>query len=569
MSISAESGDLVFKMLASLIGGLGIFLLGMKNMSEGMQAVAGNRLRKLIASVTNNRLSACGVGTAVTCLIQSSSVTTVMVVGFVSAGFMTLIQAIPVIMGANIGTTITGWILVLNVGKWGLPILGISAFFFLFSQNERVRYTGMTIMGIGMVFFGLQLMSSGFKPMRTMPEFHEWFTRFSADSFSGVIKCVSVGCLLTCIVQSSSATLGITMGLASTGVIQFESAAALVLGENIGTTITAYLASLGAPANAKRAAYAHIIFNVIGVCWIVIVFRPYLQIVSGIVEHMTGMLPSAVVMDGNEQTFPAVNQGIAFVHSGFNIINTILFLPFVSVLANIVTRLAPDKQKEAMPHLTFLDMKMIDAPAIGIQQSEDEISRMGDQVAEMMDMLTVAMSSKESDDTIVQKIFYREEVLDTVQKEVTEFLSHILSGNVTSDVIKRARVQLRLADEYESISDYIATILKLYLKKQSNKIWFTDVGWQEIMELQIKAREYIGLINTCFKEDAPDMLSKARSNGDALVAQVKLSRSNHLDRMSQPGSSPMASLIFTDMLTSYRRIRDHGLNIAESVAGEK
>ncbi|MDO5577104.1 MAG: Na/Pi symporter, partial [Fibrobacter sp.] len=259
--------NMMISMIFSIVGGLGVFLLGMRNMSDGLQAVAGDHLRKLIGIVTNNRLLATGVGTLVTCVIQSSSVTTVMTVGFVNSGLMTLQQAIGVIMGANIGTTITGWILVLSVDQYGLPLLGITAFIFLFSRNEKVRYFGMTLMGIGMIFFGLQLMKDGFKPIRDIPQFVEWFHVFSANTYFGVLKCALVGCVLTLVVQSSSATLGVTMGLASTGVINFETAAALVLGENIGTTITAFLASLGTTTNAKRAAYAHIVFNVLGVLW--------------------------------------------------------------------------------------------------------------------------------------------------------------------------------------------------------------------------------------------------------------------------------------------------------------
>jgi len=199
-------------------------------------------------------------------------VTTVMVVGFVNSGIMTLMQAIGVVFGANIGTTITGWILVLHIGKYGLPMLGIAAFFFLFSKHERLRYIGMAVMGIGMVFFGLELMKNGFKPIRGLPEFSTWFHAFDATTIFGIIKCALVGCLLTMVVQSSSATLGITIGLASTGVIEFQTAAALVMGENIGTTITAMLASLGTTTAAKRAALAHVMFNVIGTSWFIAMF---------------------------------------------------------------------------------------------------------------------------------------------------------------------------------------------------------------------------------------------------------------------------------------------------------
>ncbi|MHC4153204.1 MAG: Na/Pi cotransporter family protein [Planctomycetota bacterium] len=259
---------LAIRIILSVIGGLGIFLLGMKNMSEGMQAVAGTRMRKLINAITNNRLIACGVGIAITSLIQSSSVTTVMVVGMVNAGIMNLLQAIGVILGADIGTTITGWILVLQIAKYGLPMMGFSALFYLFSKNERIRYTAMMLLGLGMVFFGLQLMKEGFYPLRNMPD---------------VLRCCLAGTIITAVVQSSSATLGITMGLVGTGVISFETGVALVLGENIGTTITACLASLGASTNAKRAALAHVIIKVIGVAWITAIFPFYINLVKSII----------------------------------------------------------------------------------------------------------------------------------------------------------------------------------------------------------------------------------------------------------------------------------------------
>ena len=243
--------EALIRLVCGLVGGLGLFLLGMKNMSDGLQAVAGASLRRLIGAVTGNRFAATAVGTLVTCIVQSSSVTTVMVVGFVNSGVMQLTQGVGVIMGANIGTTITGWILVLNIGKHGLPMLGLAAIVYLFSRGDRWRYWAMTIMGIGMVFFGLELMKDACAIIKGMPAFETWFKAFSATTYPGVLKCAAVGCVLTMIVQSSSATLGITISLATQGIISYETAAVPVLGENIGTTITAFLASLGTTTNAR------------------------------------------------------------------------------------------------------------------------------------------------------------------------------------------------------------------------------------------------------------------------------------------------------------------------------
>jgi len=257
----------------TVIGGLGIFLYGMKSMSDGLQAVAGDGLRRIIAFVTDNRFLAVGAGAFATTVVQSSSITTVMVVGFVNSGFMQLSQAIGVIMGANIGTTITGWVIALKIGKYGLPIAGICIFGYLFSRSDRIRFISMFGMGLGLVFLGLEVMKDGFSMVKSLPDFEAYFASFSADTYPGVLKCAAVGCVLTFIVQSSSATLGITITLAQIGVIPFETAAALVLGENIGTTITALLASLGATTNAKRAAYFHVIFNLIGVAVVTALFN--------------------------------------------------------------------------------------------------------------------------------------------------------------------------------------------------------------------------------------------------------------------------------------------------------
>jgi len=566
--MTAEGQKFAIEMLTHLVGGLGIFLFGMKNMSEGMQAIAGDRLRKLISSVTSNRFSACGVGTLVTSLVQSSSVTTVMTIGFVTAGFMTLTQAIGVILGANIGTTITAWILVLPVGKAGLPILGIAAFFYLFSKNEKVRFWGMAIMGVGMVFFGLELMSQGFKPMRTMPEFREWFLKFSAADFSGIIKCVLVGCILTCIVQSSSATIGITMGLAATGMIDFRTAAALVLGENIGTTITALFASIGAPVNARRAAYSHVLFNCIGVVWITLLFGPYVDAVEKVVAFLSGHPGTMEMIDGKE-AYPFIKQGIAFVHSGFNIINTLIFLPLVPVLAKVVMRLVPDDETDEVPHLSYLDIRMIDSPAIAIEQSHNEIVLMSDHVSEMLNYLREIISSEKADEKMVKRVFHREEILDGVQKEVTEFLGHILSSNISNDIVDEARIQLRMADEYESLSDYVANVLKLYLKKSKNKIMFPKEGWKDILALHDQCTDYVAMVNDAVKNNFPEVITKARSQGEGVSQAMKECRTKHLERVGTEQDSPLASLIFTDMLNAYRRMKDHCLNIAEAVAGEK
>ena len=636
------------EIIFAVCGGLGIFLLGMKNMSEGMQAVAGERLRKMIGAITNNRLMASGVGSLVTCIIQSSSVTTVMVVGMVNASIMTLTQAIGVILGANIGTTITGWILVVKIGKYGLPLLGIAAFFYLFSKKDKIRFLAMFLMGLGMVFFGLELMKNGFAPIKEMEGFVEWFHRFSPDSYLGVWKCVLVGAALTAVVQSSSATLGITIALALTGTIDYVTAAALILGENIGTTITAFLASLGAFTNARRAAYAHVVFNVIGVFWITLLFVPYTNLISrintwvevdnirvivvtddsdikireyaqkyeiekslyftnkdgqqvnsegkvfdeGVIYDEQGkvldkdvsyVLPLDFInhIDQNNLTnlpsnrdggveYPFTSSAIAFTHSGFNIMNTLLFLPFVGFLSRFLVWLVPDKVAEK-PHLTYLNVRMLDTPAIAIEQSYKELIKMGHETRDMMHMLKGMLSNDEPDKQTAEQIFEKETDLDVIQKEIVEFIGDMMTGNITHEVMQDASSHLRMADELESISDYVQSLLKLRLKMRNTDLKFSEGGLKDLVDLHGKVQEYIDLINEGIEQEnnTPDYFSTMQTKGLAVTNLMKEGRERHLMRVGDGVVSPLMSLIYTDMLTAYRRIKDHAFNVAEVLVGEK
>jgi phosphate:Na+ symporter len=560
----------IIKLIFEVFGGLGIFLLGMKNMSEGMQAVAGERLRKLIGAVTSNRFLACGVGTAVTSIIQSSSITTVMVVGMVNAGVMTLVQAIGVIMGANIGTTMTAWILTFSLDKYGLPLLGFAALLFVFTKRDRVRFTAMFFVGLGMVFYGLELMKVGFSPIKEMEGFIQWFHRFEPSSYFGVLKCCMVGAVLTAIVQSSSATIGITMALAYSGAIDYQTAAALVLGENIGTTITAFLASLGTSANARRAAYAHILFNLIGVLWITSIFHWYTDGIVWFVktfQHVEG--PGVAVYSGTAATYPYTQAAIAVTHSAFNIINTLFFLPFVGVMARFLNWAVKERKKPAAPRLTYLDIRLFDTPSIGLEQSDKEVVKMGRRVVEMLKQLREIFITGDLSLSKVEPIFQAENDLDIVQKEVVEFIGHIMAGNITHDTMKTAREQLRMADEFESISDYIATITKLRLKMKDTDEVLSPEAMEEILGLHDLVNHYIVNVTDAVESENAAFLSEAMIKGNAVTKYMKECRNKHLNRVSEGKATPLKSLIYTDMLTSYRRIKDHAFNIAEVLAGEK
>ncbi|MCA9260200.1 MAG: Na/Pi cotransporter family protein [Planctomycetales bacterium] len=537
----------------------------MKYMSDGMQAVTGPSLRRLINAVTNNRLLATAVGVVVTCVVQSSSITTVMVVGFVNSGVMELTQAVGVIMGANIGTTITGWILVLKIGKYGLPLLGGAAMVYLFSKSERRRFIAMSLMGVGMVFFGLELMKDACAIIKETPDFEVWFRRFQADNYLGVLKCAMAGCLLTTLVQSSSATLGITISLASQGIISYPTAAALVLGENIGTTITAFLASLGATTNARRAAYFHVIFNMLGVLWITAVFPWYIDLIQWLVASDVG---KAVIVDGKE-TFPDTTRTIAATHSVFNVVNTLLFLPLLPILVRFLLRFVPDKGFREKPRLTDLDIRMLETPLLAIEQSQRELEKMGYCCSEMLDWLLAMRDADQPDKALGDRLKRREQTLDSIQDEIAEFVTNLLSTSIPHSVADEARRQLRMADEYESVSDYIANLDRFDRKLRRDGHRFTEDQRRDLMQLHNDLAVYLREVNKGQVQRNRNVEKNTEAYSQRVRDQIKQLRRKHLDALSHGDVPPLVSVAYLAALNAYARVRDHTHNIAEAVSGEK
>ncbi|MDR1142345.1 MAG: Na/Pi cotransporter family protein [Planctomycetaceae bacterium] len=552
-------------MFFSVLGGLGLFLLGMRQMSDGLQLVAGPSLRKLIATVTDNRFSAVLVGFGVTSIIQSSSVTTVMVVGFINSRIMTLSQGIGVIMGANIGTTITGWILTLDIGKYGLHMIGVAALIYLFSKIERTRFLAMIVLGLGFVFFGLELMQRGFVPLRDLPEFSAWMESFSADTQFGVYFCITIGCIMTLIIQSSSATLGITISLAAIGVIRFETAAALVLGENIGTTLTAVLASIGSSTNAKRAAYFHVLFNVLGVFWVSSIFRwLYLPMIIYLVgtDPATGLIRDPKV-------------GIAMTHTLFNIANTILFLPFTGIAAKFLMHYVREKENETekeQSHLTTLSIRRLETPAMAIERSRIEVIRMGNSCLQLLEKVALLIDTEEPDQKAIDRAFHQEEELDALQDEIIEYTSSLLSGNISHDIGDAAHQQLRMADELESISDYLIVILKSDLKMRKDDLAIPEPQKSEFKELHHATEEYLAMIIRFYsarKTDFADLTTEVHAQGHSLTRKAKITRDLFIKRMSEEKFDPQIVIAFNTQFNAYRRVREHAQNVAEAIAGMK
>ena len=559
--------NFVSEMLFHVVGGLGIFLLGMKYMQQGLQVVAGDKIRRMIHAVTANRFLAVGIGVFITTLVQSSSVTSVMVIGLVNSELMSLSGAIGVVIGANIGTTITGWMLALKIGQYGLPLLGLAAFGWLFIKGEKLRYSALAILGIGMVFFGLELMKDGFKPVRDLPDFAGMFQIFEATDYLGVLKSALVGCVVTLVIQSSSATLGITIALANTGVIDFQTAGALVLGENVGTTITAFMASLGADdVNAKRTAYFHILFNVFGFLVITALFLPvYLPFIDNVV--MRGVDPNMQLPGG---AFPYMTAGIAAVHTVFNVVTALLFIPFTTSIANGLIKLVKDKPKVEKDRLTHLDFGLMGSPLIAIEQSRFEIERTDQHVRTMLDDLRTVIANKKEPRELIDKIFQREVIIDNVQVEVTRFLTNLLAIELSHHVAVEARAQLRLADEFESVSDYVANVLKLYLQLQEANVPLSPVQQKELLGLHDWITAYYDSVDEGFSVDVyGEYLAEIRRGSREIADKIRVLRDRHWNRLSEETIDPLISTSYMDIANAYRRMKDHLLNIGEAIVGGK
>ena len=547
-----------FTIIYTLLGGLGLFFFGMKFMSDGLQAVAGDVIRKIINSLTSNRIMAVGVGLLVTCIIQSSSVTTVMTVGFVNAGLMNLTQAIGVIFGANIGTTITGWIISIQVDKYGLLLVGLGFIPGLFSKTEKWQHLGKAVLGVGLVFVGLKTMSQAFVPLRDNQAFLESISYFSGEHYGAYIASILMGCLLTMVVQSSSAMLGITMALATSGVIPYHTAVSLVLGENIGTTITAILASVGATVAAKRAARAHACFNIFGVLVMLAILPYYFDLVNSLIPHDARF----IAPDGSA---PYVAQHIALAHTLFNLSATLLFLPFINQLAAFVTKITPEStEKKEVPHLLVLGDPSNMLPAASMAQAESELRKMKDIVERMYKLNREFWHAEEYDPKKLAKIIDYERITDNIHKEITVFLCYVMEKPMSHHQSEQIQSMIKITDELESVADYIERLAnyrdrfktneKLEGESRTEFFQFLDDVW-EFFEMVS-----VGLHN----DEALDMQS-IESKSNELQLWADSMREKHLDRISKGVYLPVTALTYSDMVVALRKIRAHSFLLAGAI----
>ncbi len=562
----------VLTILLTVLGGLGIFLLGMKHLSEGLQAAAGGGLRKFMAKATSHRIVGVGSGIVSTILVQSSSIITVMLVGFVSTAIMTLPQAFAVLIGANIGTTATIWIIAYApdpqmLGFCGLAAGGIMYFFF---RGERVHHLGLTILGLGLVFLGLYFMSKGVAPIRQNPDFAHVFTEMSAHTMADVFLVAAVATLLTAVIQSSAATIAIAMALATQGLITYEVAIAVLFGANIGTTATGWIAAIGGTADAKRTALSHTLSNALGSLVLIWFFPLFVKLGQALFPNWS----VAETMTVSGQDVPAYTHmmaPIAVTDTVFAVCRGILFFPFVKPFCRLVERLIKQPENEK-PHLSALKIGAKISPVIACDQALSEIDFMKQSNLELLDCARKVLSGATADDEGPEKhIVHREDILDNVQREVTEFLGSIMSKRLSWDVAERARRLLRLTDELESVSDECAQVLKVVKRLRKQKQQISAVSEALLLEVHDKV--------AAFAADVTPLISSPRVSFDLAALQRRCSelhdfirecRRVQLGRIGpeDPGSS-IRVLGELDVLNAYERIRAYYLNCAETLAGGK
>ena len=550
------------------IGGLGLFIYGMRLMSDALQRVAGDRLRKVLETVSANRVVACTTGTVVTALIQSSSATTVMLVGFVNAGLMTLTQAVGVALGANIGTTMTAQLIAFKVTDAALPAVALGAFLRLFGKSKRSIELGGVILGFGLLFYGMVIMSAGVAPLKHSEVIVNFFTGFQTDNFGGLMLCVLTGAIATMVLQSSSATVGLTMTLATQGLLTFPGAVALVLGDNIGTTITAELSSIGTNVTARQTARAHTMFNVLGVCYMLILFPFFTSFVQWVTSTFLHMGPPDLVVGGEK---PYIARYLANAHTMFNVVNAVVFLTFLPLLVKAASWMTSgEKEVEVDQDLfrpKFLDKKFLQVTPVALEQARLEMMRMGAIGEEMLE--GVISSLKERDQKRLGRWHRNEKALDILRREIADYLVRISQNNISEDESRQISSLLRMINNIERIGDSVENVAELIEEMIENDLNLAADGMRDFSEISDKVIEFYKYLMACLKSGDTSIMEQARILEETVDYMREEMRGNYLSRLRAGTCTIDPGLIFTDMLNHFEKIGDYCFNIAQAIAGIK
>lgn len=529
-------------MLFTFLGGLAIFLLGMKNMGDGLQNAAADKIRKILEKLISNPIMGVIVGALVTAILQSSSGTTVITVGFVNARLLTLRQAVAVIMGANIGTTITAQLIAFKLQDYALPAIALGVAIYFFAKKKNIKSIGQIIIGFGLLFLGLDIMSEAMKPLRSVPGFTDLMHSFADNPILGVLT----GSILTAVVQSSSATIAILQTLALEGLVDIRNALPILFGDNIGTTVTAILASIGTGINARRVALSHVTFNVIGT----IIFLLLLPLVNYVVVAIGG----------------DVARQIANAHTLFNVTNTVIQLPFISLLVLLVIKLIPGEEKTVEYGVKFLDKRLLINPSVALGQAAKELNRMGQLAKETLQDSVEGFLN--NDEKILKLAKEKEDVVDQLEAAITEYLVKLSQKSLSLEQSSKLAILLNTVNDVERIGDHGSNIAELAEYKINQKLPFSEKALEEI---KLMAKDVEGAFErslTALQNGDVVLAKEVKAYDDHIDKMEKDLRKSHIGRLNEGSCFTSSGIIFLEVISNLERIGDHSYNIAAAALGE-
>lgn len=524
--------------LLGLFSGLALFLFGMEFMGDGLENAAGSRLKSFFDKAITNPLKGALVGTIVTAIIQSSSATTVMVVGFVNAGLMSLYQAVGVIMGANIGTTITGQLITFKIDDYIPLFIIIGAALILFMKQEKRKEIGKIIFGFGLLFMGLSAMKDAMSPIAETTFFQDLILALEGNMFLGIL----VGAAMTAVVQSSSASTAILLSLAATGAISLQVAIPILFGNNIGTCVTALLSSLNANKVAKKAAFIHLSFNLIGT----LIFLPLINILSQVVVYMGG----------------DIDKQIANAHTIFNVVNAIILLPFSGVFVKLANLALKDNEGE-QPTINRLDRRFLETPAIAFEQAFQESLTMYDLAKENLELATNALIDGKATD--FKKVYENESEINRLERDLSTFLVSISSHDITEVDTNRITSMIKIVSDIERIGDHSKNIAELAEEVSTSKLKFTNDALEELKLMYNYTLESINSSYASYKNNNREKANDTVIFEENIDRLEELLRDKHIQRLSQNKCNAHSGAVFLDAISNFERIGDHSINIAEYI----
>ncbi|MDR2127110.1 MAG: Na/Pi cotransporter family protein [Prevotellaceae bacterium] len=557
--------DVIFSIL-NLVGSIGLFLYGMMKMSDALQKVAGEKMRNILATMTSNPIKRILTGTCVTSVIQSSSATTVMIVSFVNAGLMTLTQSIGVIMGANIGTTATAWIISLlgfkaDVATLALPIIAFGVPMMMLKSKRR-KTIGELLIGFALLFLGLSFMKSNVPNLGENPAILAFLQNYTNGGMLSVLFFVAIGTILTMIIQSSSATVALTLIMCANGWIGFELAAAMVLGENIGTTITANIAAMVANVSARRAALAHTVFNVFGVVWVLALYHPFLNLVASVSNALGAGNPF--------ESTANVTISLSLFHSMFNITNTFIMVWLTGYIVKIVTKLIKQKDTgEEVFRLRYITTGMMSTAALSLQQAKLEISLYAKRCTRMFSIVREMFSMKEPEKFAEQftRIEKYEDISDRIEVEIANYISKVSEGDLSELNVHRVQGMYKIIDEIESIADSAYNLARTLKRKNENKIEFDAVMTKDLNDMFDIVQKALNIMNANLDKgfaQITEIHNAYECEKDINVKRSQL-RDKHILNIENGKYSYSAGTVYTDLINEAEKLGDYIINVSEAI----